>query len=793
MLRTYLPAGLATAVLAVAVAAQDPNGLLTTPADPVSRPASQSGEARIPVRVLGGRLVARCQVSSPTSSAPVNLWLAYDKPCGLELHNKVASPLAVEQADGTMLPITLEFPGLDIVVDMREHGDEEAMEAFTKRFAPQMEEIAVAGTIGGKILSQYEVTFDLARSQVRLKPATDRDGKKPDGPEQHYVAGSLAGDVAWVPATLGNGQVRMLGIGSSRHDSVVDEDYCFEIDQPGGRIGSVKVGDIDLSQIVAWRPEVYDLMHKDGALATLGLGFLHSFRVHVDMKNGWVGMTRVREEPFPEADQAFFDARATEETSELAAWLQKNPTARVAGEAAELLVQMQVDEGESAEAVKPSLRALHNAQDADMQATSGLDIVDMLVQARRPDLAVIAGRLGIEGGRKDRYPESTHRLHVRLGELLLDLKDQRGAWEHLMSAAFGLTDAFGSADRAKVNLLLGRVYELQGKHRRAMSRYVQAVISPEYGPQAVPLMENLQAKMGGEPYSVDLVDRLISGKVRSMTAPTRFEADKRRDNNRCVLVEHVTNPHLGQKQGERWRAFTEGGAMVFEALQSHFPANRVAMLSYHVDAPQPVALMNEVSMTVAEDVGKRPTFYVNGREAGPGACRYPDADTVYEDVREVVMQHLARPSKFTFEIDAEVEDGIVRGKLRARGPSRSGRTVELVLAEKGAIYPGLGATVVHRMIARCALTDKVGGKAWQPKNGVMEIAFERKLADVEAKNVAFLDAYEKAGGLPASRLSTRIAKNQLVVVAILREPDTRIVEQSAQVAVTVVSAEEGTR
>ncbi|MGK0205648.1 MAG: hypothetical protein ACI9S9_004739, partial [Planctomycetota bacterium] len=42
---------------------------------------AQQGEARIPVRVLGGRLVARCQLSSPTSSAPVNLWLAYDKPC----------------------------------------------------------------------------------------------------------------------------------------------------------------------------------------------------------------------------------------------------------------------------------------------------------------------------------------------------------------------------------------------------------------------------------------------------------------------------------------------------------------------------------------------------------------------------------------------------------------------------------------------------------------------------------------------------------------------------------------
>lgn len=751
---------------------------------------AQGGEARIPVRVLGGRLVARCQLSSPTSSAPVNLWLAYDKPCGLELHNKVAAGLQVEQPDGTMLPITIELPGLDIEVDMREHGDEQSMEDFTKRWAPQMEEVAVAGTIGGKILSQYEVTYDLARGQVRLKPSVDREGVKPDGPEAHYVPGSVAGDIAWMPAKLGNGQIRMLGIGSSRFDSVVDEDICFELDQPGGNIGSVEVAGYDFSKIVAWRPEAYDHVHRDGALATLGLGFLQSFRVHIDTKNGWIGLTRVKEKPFPEEEARFFEARAEEDTEPLVEWIQEHGESRLAGEAASLLLQMQVDEGADADDVEPALRWMHATRPADMQATEALSTVDMLVQARRPDLAVMAGRMGIEGGRKDRYPEAAHRLHVRLGELLLDMKDQRGAWEHLMSAAFGLTDAFGSADRAKVNLLLGRVYELQGKHRRAMSRYVQAVISPEYGPQAVPLIEALQPKMGGEPFSYELVDRLISGKVRSMTAPTRFEAKGAHVNNRCVLVEHVTNPHLGQKQGERWRAFTEGGAMVFEALQSHFPTDRVTMLSYHVDAPQPVALMNEVSMAAGDSLGKRPTFYVNGREAGPGACRYPDADAVYQDVRDATVQALRRKSPFRMELSARVDAGVVRGTLKIQGPTRSGRNVELILAEKGAIYPGLGATVVHRCVARAALTADVDGMRWQPTNGVMEIPFERALADIEADNLAFLERYEQKGGSPASRLSTRISPEHLLVVAVLREPGTRIVEQAVQCEVPVVGQED---
>ncbi|MCK5944682.1 MAG: hypothetical protein KAI24_22025, partial [Planctomycetes bacterium] len=606
-------------------------------AAPATAQAAVGSEARVPVRVLGGRLVARCQLSSPTNSAPVNLWVSFDRPVGLELHNKVAAGLAVEQPDGTTLPITIELPGMDIEVPMREHGDEEAMEAFTRRWAPQMAEVACAGTIGAKVLADYEVTFDVPRGQLRLKPAVDRGGERPTGPEQTYVPASVAGDVVWMPATLDNGATRMIGLGSTSTDSIVDEDYCYEIDRPGGRIGRVMVGGIDLSEVVAWRPELFDLVHRDGALATLGLGFLEQFRVHVDARNGWVGLTRVRERPFPEDEAAFFDARAEEEAAPLVVWLEQHGDSRLAGECAALLLQMQIDEGAQQEAIEPALRWVHRTRPDDLRATEALASMDALLQARRPDLAVVAGRLGIEDGRADRYPESVHRLHVRLGELLLDLDDTRAAWEHLMAAAFGLTDAFGSADRAKVNLLLGRVYERQGKHRRAMSRYVQAVISPEFGPQAVPRIEGLQNKMGGEPFSVALVDRMISGKVRSMTAPTRFEPDAATDTNRCVLVEHVTNPHLGQKQGERWRAFTEGGAMVFEALQSHFPSDRVALLSYHTDAPRPVAIMNELSLAVAASVGSRPVFLVDGVQAGPGACRYPDADTVYRDVRDVAL------------------------------------------------------------------------------------------------------------------------------------------------------------
>ena len=80
-----------------------------------------------------------------------------------------------------------------------------------------------------------------------------------------------------------------------------------------------------------------------------------------------------------------------------------------------------------------------------------------------------------------------------------------------------------------------------------------------------------------------------------MTAPTKFVPDADTRTNRTVLVEHVTNPHIGRKRGERWRAWTEGGAMVFQALQTHFPRDRVVLIGYHGAAPRPVGITNALS------------------------------------------------------------------------------------------------------------------------------------------------------------------------------------------------------
>jgi hypothetical protein len=771
--------------------------LLLAPLAGSANAQEERASARVRAKIVGQRIVVRCQLSSHATTMPAYLFLSYDRLCGVELHNQATNALEIEK-DGRRRPFKVEFPGLKIDVEAREHGDEEYLGDFTKLHASELEEIGVLGTIGANALIDYHIVFDLQRGFLTISDPKEESDQPPEGPEEHYVRAYATSKLVWLPVQIEGEQDRVVGIGGERYDSVVDEILCEELDAPGGAIGPVQVmakgkGIVDLSSIVPWRPEELPYAHEEGALGILGINFLEDFRVEIDRVNGWVGLTRSRESTFPTEERAFFQARATEEIEPLHEWLKQHEDTRLAGEAADQLLLLHVDGGSSPEQVADAIAWVDRTRPPALRATRALDTMRLLMQARMPESAVVAGRLGIQAGRKDRYPDSVHRLHVRLGEVLLELDRNREAWEHLMSAAFGLNEAVGAADRARVNLLLGAYYERIERWKRAASRYVQAVITPEAGEAAIAGLERVQKKLDEGEFSYELVDRLISGKVRNMVAPTKFEADERTDTHRTALVEHVTNPHLGRKRGENWRAFTEGGAMVFQAIQTHFPRERVVMLAYHNAFPRPVGITNELALRAAQRTRNRPAFLVNGRPVMQGAFDYYEADKGYSELRRIVLRALEGDTPYAIELNAQLQDGKVRGTALVSGPTSDALQVELVLAEKGVLYPGLGATVVHRMVARAALTETLEGEGYEPEpslgeDGVpaaprMELPFERGLAEIEASNRKFLDAYEEENKSIATRLSVGMDPQQLVVIAILRHRRTGAVVQTAQVDV----------
>ncbi len=727
--------------------------------------ADEGAEAVVPVKVVAGKLVVSCDLSTRFRRVPVTLFVELDAPCGLRLHNRAAMGIRAENRDGTPNAITIHLPDLDITVPTREHGPEKVYEDFTKFHAPEIGEVALVGTIGAEVLKKYHLTLDLHGGILRLAPPKARSE---DAAEE--VAGSvttpvtLTNDLVWFTVQFADGKPGAMAVATSTFDTIVDTDVCEARGKPAGDIGTLTVGDLDLSKYVAFRPEEVVRIHKDGVAGTLGLNALQHLRVEIDRVNRFVRITKTRDAAFPVADLAFFRARAEDDGDAMQAFLAEHPKARLSREASHLLVNLRLDEGADKETVGQALTWVNDAELEDLRATTMLELMKKLAEAGHAEHVVTAGEIGIESGRKDRYPDAVHKIHGKLGEVLLEARKNREAWRHLLSAAFGLPED------GMINLNLGRFYERSGRLRRAYSRYVQAVIQPESGPQALAGLERLQSKMpGGERYSVDLVERLIGGKVLSFGTANKFKPTEKNTANRVVLLEFFTNAHLEA---------AIGGALGNEGILSHFPRKHVAALSYHLPAPQLEPLVNELALHTAQRRGvDRPVVHViDGMDKGPGAARSDQKELVYNRLRGPLLEALKKPSRWSLELDAKVTGDVVSGVLRMKGPAREGLKLQVVCAERGVLFPGKSKVVIHRMVARGVLTGGLDGVAWKPVDGVMEIPFERSLADITKANLAWLADFEARGGGTVQKMAARIDPEQVTLVAFARGATGQIVQ-----------------
>jgi hypothetical protein len=329
-----------------------------------------------------------------------------------------------------------------------------------------------------------------------------------------------------------------------------------------------------------------------------------------------------------------------------------------------------------------------------------------------------------------------------------------------------------------INLNLGRFYEREGRTKRAFSRYVQAVIQPESGPQALEALARVQPQLEGEDvFSVDLIERLIAGKVENFGAATRYTPDDGGaagvGSGRVVLAEFFTNAHLEA---------AIGGALGREGMLSHFGPEYLAAVEYHVEAPQLDPLTNAVAADAARRYGLESVAHVvDGLVPVPPAGRSRFKERIYNACRDAVIAELARPTRYLLEAYADVRGTVVTGTVSARGEARPDTLLQVLLVERAVLFPGKSKVVIHRMVARASLTEPLGGVPWEPEEGEQEVAFECDLADVQAANERYLDEREAAGAGLTPRVSMRIDPRQVAIIGVLRDAKTNEVLQAVRV------------
>lgn len=766
--------------------------------DPWEQEEAAASAGNMPVKIVAGRLVASVELSTIHNRIPANLFIEYDNACGLRLHDNMAAGLKAENEFGETFPITMHFPGFAITVARREQGPQGEYGEFTRLYSHEINEEPLVGTIGAKILSRYRVTFDLQEGRIELEepddgetdsgdeagegdagPGEDVQG---DGPEADLtVSITMTEDLVWLPIQLADGKVHAMSVSTMNYDSLVDKAWCSRLGFPAGDVGSLSLGEIDLARFVAFRPSELYSAHPDGAIGVVGLNLLKHLRLTID-RHGRTAVCRVTAPPdFPEEDLAFFKAMVAADADRLEAWLEKYPKERLSAEAAQLLLGYRLDQKAESGRLEKAIRMLGATWREDMVSTLALELLRDLRKKGHPMQAVFAGELGIEGGRKDRYPNSVHQLHASMGGILLEQDQDRRAWRHLLSAAFGLPDD------GPINLKLGEFYEKQKRYNRALSRFIQAVITVESGEKALAGLERVQRKMGStQPVSVDTIAPLIAGKTYNYAAATRYRPDPDKETNRVSLVEFFTNTHYKQPGREEGAI---GGALGNEGIMTYFPRGKVAMLTYHLSHPrlQLDALVNPLAQSVGRFYRAPPAVHlVNGNRRFPGEGHLNDAEAIFKEGRKVILDSLKEKAGFKLELACTIKGDIIAGTLQVTdlspaGSAASQATVQIVLAERGVLYPGKSKVVIQRMVARAGLTDSLGGVPFKPADGGMTIPFSRSLAGITRENMDFLKEIETGGAGKAQTFAAKMDPRQLTVVAHVRDGSSREILQAIQV------------
>ena len=753
-----------------------------------NKPPVLSGEGgAIPVRIIDGRIVVSCDISGSKLRAPTNLWLDFDGPYGLQLHNRSAAGLPAETQSGKPLPLTLHFADFTLEVARRELGPEEEFEEFTKYHSKEIGENALSGAIGAEILKHFDVIFDLPRGEISLRPPGGLAGRTEGAtPREVLVQASLQNDLIWLPVRMQGPQgelKRALAIGSSRYDTVLDRRLCGQLRRPAGNVGAVECSTIDFAPFVAFRPEEVVQVHRDGVAGVMGINLLKCFRVHVDRESLLVTLQKAGSPKFPTEELEWFQAKVTEDSFLVQDWLEKHSETRLGREAAEFLLNILLDEGAETEELVKAVTWVNDTMPKDLRATRMFDLLEELVNEGSTDIGIRAGQLGLKSAREDRYPESNYKLHGRIGELLLPT-DNRQAWRHLLSAAFGLPED------GMINLNLGRCYEANGQRRRAFSRYVQALIKEESSAQAMEALTRLDQEVPQEErMTIEMIDRMISGRVYNFTAPDTFEPeDPALRSSRTSVVEFFTNSYVGNE-----RAGAIGGALCFQGLESHFEPRDCVFLSYHLPVPKIDPLISPLGEHMARwlEVRSPAVQVIDGQLRAPGAGRRRSGESIYKVVRSAVAKQLNSPTDVTVDAMAEVNDERVSGQVTIASSAldlveknaTNPMVVQIVVAERGVVFHGSSAVVIHRMLARGLATEgPLDGVPFVPDdNGQITIDFDRKLSELIEMNTEYLDRVEEGttGGTP--RMGLRIEPRSVEVIVLVRDVFTAKVHQAHQI------------
>ena len=205
-----------------------------------------------------------------------------------------------------------------------------------------------------------------------------------------------------------------------------------------------------------------------------GLGLLSAYRLHLNHHEGILGLTSVVNSNYSHADAQFYAAATAQDISLLRKYLEENPKDRNVEEAVSICFDLSLEENPEAGGILALLDyglAIHEERRKFQYLLDFLGKVANADTERFTDLIIAIGEKALTFVSRTQAPALRQQTQLALGDRYLAKGDADMAMRYILAAAFNGDPRLDGVVRHE----LGRVYEAQGRVRRAYANYQRSL------------------------------------------------------------------------------------------------------------------------------------------------------------------------------------------------------------------------------------------------------------------------------------------------------------------------------
>ena len=495
----------------------------------------------VPIKVIGDRILARVELQTEVWFKDTYVVLDYEMPYAFALNFPVIRDLRFGEGENSLKVLNegfrMEIPRSGIV-DERRLGDPQMSAELSGRYDKELDQVDIVGIVGWPVLKSYGFTLDIQDESMVFHPDGELSMDEVRASSEMFVAGvETIGDSVFIPVNYDGGQRAFMKLSTNSYHTVLNREILDDresgvVDEVHfGSDQSMKLSDMaalypqDLymklwdkyaadkkieEEVRAWMqergeifPEEYAVKRPDqpssDILLVSGLSVLSGYRIVLDHRQGFLGLTRTVNSNYTDADHQFYMATSADDEEKLFTFLEENREDRNVEEAVADLIDLGIESGAT---VERQLEALQFGLDTSSDRRRFKYVADFVFQLyetpesrdKNSDLIVSFGEKALEDVATSDQPRLRQHVQLMVGDRYFARNDVEKAWQHFLNAAFN-----GDPDlESFVRYNLGRAYEAMGKESRAYVNYAKALeegLPPDETEKASEALERLRLRI----------------------------------------------------------------------------------------------------------------------------------------------------------------------------------------------------------------------------------------------------------------------------------------------------------